>query len=429
MKRSFALLMAVVTVACADATAPAPALDARYSSDPAERATGRMFHDYVAMGTSIAAGFISGGISGETQLQAYPVLLARAAGARFVVPLLAEPGCPAPWIAPLTPPAEPAACAGRATPFRPPVVNNVSVPGQTMAEVLTGHGGIQPLPELFLFGRSQVEAMQMARPTFVSVHLGDNDAARAALSGFTSELTPLGDFAAAYQQVVDAVASVHTLHGAALVGVTNPLLAMPLLQPGAFFFVARDAQGLFLGKPVHLNCSPVNALGQPNPLSQGLVSYAIIADPVFPEINCDPNAYPPGDPRRGGYLVDVQEQLIIHERVAQFNAVIAHAAAVNGWAYLDPNPLVLAALAFRSPLGRADQLRKCQDLPLATTPATLQAAVLNTCPVPGPTAAPNLFGAFMSYDGVHPSAAGHVLLASALRLAINARYGTTLGAP
>ena len=79
----------------------------------------------------------------------------------------------------------------------------------------------------------------------------------------------------------------------------------------------------------------------------------------------------------------------------QYNATIAQLAAANGWAYVDPNVIVAAALASRTN-GRADQLRKCQDLPAATSALALQAAVLNTCPVFGPTAAPNFFGLLSS---------------------------------
>jgi hypothetical protein len=227
--------------------------------------------------------------------------------------------------------------------------------------------------------------------------------------------------------VVDAMRSVNRLQGAALIGVTNPVAAMPLLQPGAFFFAARDAQGNFLGKPVNLNCSPVTALGQLNPLARNMVSYAIVPDVNFPEINCDPAAYALGDPRRGAYLLDVQEQQAISIRVAEFNAVIQQAAAANGWAFFDPNVIIAGALAARDANGRANLIRKCQDLATATTPLQIQVAVLNSCPVPGLTGAPNLFGTLISFDGVHPSAAGHALLAAEVSRSIDMRYGTAIG--
>jgi hypothetical protein len=176
---------------------------------------------------------------------------------------------------------------------------------------------------------------------------------------------------------------------------------------------------------VNVNCSPVNAVGQPNPLAANLVSFQILLDANVPEINCDPTAFPVGDPRRGAYLLDPAEQLLIHTRVLQFNATIAQMALANGWAYVDPNVIIAGALASRTN-GRADQLRKCQDLATATTAAAFQAAVLNTCPVSGPTAAPNFFGAIASFDGVHPSALGQRALANLISAAVNAKYGTAL---
>jgi hypothetical protein len=275
--------------------------------------------------------------------------------------------------------------------------------------------------------------MLAAKPTFVTAELGDNDVFEAALAGTVgpislngdSLLTRLASFQSSYSQVVAALSSVNQLRGAALIGVLDPLFGSPVLQPGAYFFLARDASGRFLGKPVNLNCSPLNAVGQPNPLAANFVSFQILLDANVPEINCDPTAFPIGDPRRGAYLLDPAEQALIHTRVLQYNTTIAQLALANGWAYVDPNVIIAGALASRTN-GRADQLRKCQDFATATTAAAFQAAVLNTCPVTGPTAAPNFFGALASFDGVHPSALGQRALANLISAGINAKYGTSL---
>jgi hypothetical protein len=395
----------------------------------------RLFDRYVSMGNSLTAGFMSNGINATTQMQAYPVLLAQRFGIPFNVPLLALPGCPAPFTAPLTPAVGTPPCAGRANGFLPPNVHNVAVPGVRLAEALTFPTGQTGLLQTLLLGpNTQVQAMQLAQPSFVSVLLGDNDVLQATLRGHTGApfpgapdlLTPLAAFQTSYAQLAAALNAVPTLSGAVLIGVFDPIFSAPIVQPGAFVFLARDpATGQFRGKLVNNNCSPVNALGQPNPLAANLIAGQIVVDPAFPEINCDPAAYPVGDPRRGVYVLDPAEQLAIHTRVVQFNAVIAATAAANGWAFVDPNPIVAAILATRIN-GRTDLLRKCQDLATATTPAQFQAAVLNTCPVTGPTAAPNFFGSYISFDGVHPSALGHVAIANTVAAAINAKYGTAL---
>jgi hypothetical protein len=419
---------------CADRslpTIPAPGASASFAKEPGEPETKKLFKEYVAMGSSIAAGFMSGGINDSTQLLAYPAILAaRGDAKKFDIPLLAKPGCPPPWLAPITPSAP--SCAGRANDVLPPDANNVAVPGIRVAEALTGPANPGSIYNLLLGGSSEVAAMLAAKPTFVTAELGDNDVFEAALAGTVGPVVPNGDslltrvasFQSSYAQIAAALASVNQLRGALLVGVIDPLLGSPIVQPGAYFFLARDGSGRFLGKPVNANCSPMSLVG-PNPLAANLVSGQIVFDPNLPEINCDPNAFPPGDPRRGAYLIDPAEQLLIHTRVQQYNSTIAQVAGANGWAYVDPNLIVAAALASRTN-GRADQLRKCQDLLSATTPLALQAALLNTCPVTGITAAPNFFGALISFDGVHPSTLGQQAIANLIAAAINAKYGTAL---
>jgi hypothetical protein len=421
--------------ACSDRSAPTvPILSAAtsFAKQEGEPETKKLFKEYVALGSSIAAGFMSGGINDSTQLLAYPnILAARGDAKKFDIPLLAKPGCPAPWIAPLTPSAP--SCAGRANDVLPPDANNVAVPGIRIAEALVAPANPADIYNLLLGGSSEVQAMLAAKPTFVTAQLGDNDVFEAALAGTVGPVVPNGDslvtrlanFQSSYGQIAGAIASVNQLRGAALVGVIDPIFGSPILQPGAYFFLSRDAAGRFLGKPVNVNCSPVSALGQPNPLATNIVSFEILLDANISEINCDPAALPLGDPRRGAYLLDAGEQLLIHTRVAQYNATVAQLATANDWAYVDPNVIIAAALASRTN-GRADQLRKCQDLPFATTAAALQLAVLNTCPVTGPTAAPNFFGALISFDGVHPSALGQQALANLIAAAINAKYGTAL---
>ncbi|HYJ80955.1 MAG TPA: SGNH/GDSL hydrolase family protein [Longimicrobiaceae bacterium] len=396
---------------------------------------GALFARYVSLGNSITAGFQSGGIADSLQLRAYPVLLAARAGATFNAPTLAGPGCPRPFTAPLTP----AAAAPPGSPcFRtttPLYVSNLAVPGMRIRDLFAiPANAFAPLYTLITGGRSQAQAMIDAQPSFVSVWIGNNDALSAAIggnlgpaaAGLDSLLTPLAAFQASVAQMVTDIRA-SGAQGAAIIGVVNPALGAPILQPGAYFFLARDpATGRFNGKLVNNNCSPVTALGQPNPLAANLVSFQIVADANFPEINCDPAAYPVGDPRRGVHLLDTAEQVFVATRIAAYNAALQAAAAANNWAYLDPNVILATLRAEKDVAGRYQRLRKCQDLATATTAAQFQAAVLLSCPVTGPTAAPGFFGSLISFDGVHPSSEAHRVFTGVLAAAINARYGTTL---
>jgi hypothetical protein len=401
-----------------------------------------LFQRYVSLGNSITAGYQSGGINDSTQVRAFPVLLAQRAGAQFFSPLVARPGCPRPFAGPLGATGRIGTADSCVRINNPQFISNLAVPGERLRDLLVfPSGDVARLHTLLLGPRTQVRAMIETRPSFVSVWIGNNDALEAAVGGILgprsagadSSLTPLATFTTQLNALADSIRFVSP-KGVMLVGVVNAVAAAPIIQPGAYFFLARDAAtGLFNGKSVNANCSPVNNLGQPNPLAANMVSFQIVTDTNFPEINCDPAAYPVGDPRRGAYLLDTSEQALVTARVNAFNAAIEQVATANNWVYVNPNAVLQPFLANNTgqgatPVvaGRYQYLRKCQALSGATTAAQFQAAVLNSCPVTGPTAAPNFFGALMSFDGVHPSTAAHVILANSFAAAINAKYGTTL---
>lgn len=404
-------------------------------------AGGELFQRYVSLGNSITAGFQSAGINDTLQLRAYPVLLAERAGGQFYAPLIERPGCPRPFAAPLGATGRIGTADTCVRVNNPPFVSNLAVPGERLRDLLVfPSGSLGQLHTLIVGPRTQVRAMIESQPTFVSVWIGNNDALEASLGGILgpraagadSTLTPLATFQAQLNALVDSI-KVAGPQGAMLVGVVNAVTAAPLIQPGAYFFLARDpATGRFngtTGKLVNANCSPVNALGQPNPLAANMVSFQILNDANFTEINCDPAAFPVGDPRRGAYLLDTSEQAIVSARVNAYNAAIQQVATANNWLYVDPNTIFATFLAQRTgtpPNARYQAVRKCQDLPAATTAAQFQAAVLNSCPVSGATGAPNFFGSLISFDGVHPSTAAHVILANSFAAAINAKYGTSL---
>ncbi len=402
---------------------------------PRTPANGAIFARYVALGNTITARYQSGGIVDTLQQRSYAVLLAERAGiTNFGIPLIAQPGCGplVPFTAPLTPSAPTATCARSAAGAQVNRVQNVAVPGARLLDLLRVPGGQLGQVNTVLVGpRSQVRAMKEAQPTFVSVWVGNNDVLEATVSGLLgptptradSSLTPLATFRTQLNQLVDSIKATAP-QGAMLVGVVNAMTGAPIIQPGAYFFLSRDAQGRFQGKPVNDNCSPVNALGQPNPLSRNFVSFQIVSSAV-PQIDCS------GTLAGGAFVLDAAEQVIVANRVRDFNDAISAAATANNWLYVNPNPILEGFLTQRDAQGRAQRIRKCQGLATATTAAQFQTAVLTTCPVPttGSTAAfaaPNFFGSLISFDGVHPSTEAHRILAGRFAALINTKYGTTL---
>ncbi len=367
-------------------------------------ATNDMFVRYVAIGNSITAGFQSGGINDSTQLQAYPVFLAGAfglsLGSEFNVPLLSAPGCPPPIVNIFTlervggaaaPP-----CALRKAPV-PTFLNNVAVPGAAVIDVLNNldpASGANALTTFFLGGRTQLEAAAAVDPTFATVWIGNNDVLGAALSGNVGLVTPTDVFATRYDAMVDALAAL-PLQGAVLIGVGN-VTSIPHLSPGAAYWQASMAPGWPPTFAVSNNCAPAafGGVGETTlvPFGYGFgVLFAAAAGGAAVTLDCVNDAP----------VLTGAELLTIGGAVASYNQTIAAAAADNGWAYLDPNPVL-------------DSLRQAGQIPLF--PNVPPSSLSVTAP----------FGTFFSRDGFHPSAATHQLVADHVIDAINAEYGLTL---
>lgn len=386
---------------------------------------GTLFHRYVALGNSITAGFRSGGINRELQAEAYPVLLAAKADAPFGVPEIAMPGCPPPYVGPLTTVRIDTISCSLRTFDAPDPVQNLAVPGANTADASDPVGTGTILNTLLLGGRTQIGAMQDAEPTLVSVWLGNNDALGAALAGDTLALTPTDAFETEYDEVVSAVAATDA-QDAILMSVAN-VMAVPALQPGAYFYAV---QGTVVTPTDTIevqtadNCAPFDPLGNPNPLSARLVSFVGVATALAVSdtvsIDCDTGVAVPDDP--ADYLVDETEQATIAGRIAAFNAYIQQQADANGWDYLDVNASLLAPA-----LADPSRVRKCQDLATATDSASFAAAVQTSCPVDlDPSTPETFFGSFMSSDGVHPSAAAQAVIADTLAGRLNAAHGLSL---
>ncbi len=396
------LLLAVALTACVDD-------DVANIVDPADPPA--LLAQYVALGNSITAGFQSGGMHQEMQMEAYPVLLAEKAGAEFTIPAIRYPGCPVPLAAPLSSEliAEvPGGCAGRVLPA-PSVINNLAVPGAAVADLsnplYTGGG----LATLLLGGQTQLSRLASMEPTLVSAWIGNNDALGAALSGDPSRLTDLATFQAEFDEIASTIKASGT-QDAILIGVANAMFMAPALQPGAYFWAIGQPPSPYAGLlQVDNNCAPGTEGGSRLVSFLGL-SAQLSANPAGPVIiNCHESA---------PFVLNAAEMQAIGMRVAQYNAYIEAQADANGWIYLDPTTAFFLPAA-----ANPDLVRKCQGLATATTPQEFSVAVQTTCPGPG---APNFFGSYFSFDGVHPSGEAHEAIANALATVLNQKHGLSL---
>jgi GDSL-like Lipase/Acylhydrolase len=380
---------------------------------------GAMFQRYVAMGNSITAGFQSGGINDSTQRRSYAVLVAAAMrGDRFYYPSLVNPGCPPPYTNVFTQTRLSAIPCSLRDPAIPPYLSNVAVPGAEALDLLQNGPGAgtnsNALTQLFLGGRTQVQAMVDARPTFVSVWIGNNDvlgaATNSANAGDSTLITPPATVQTEFTNIADAVAG--TGASAILIGVAN-VTAAPFFSLGATYWAIKN--GLVPGAAfpstftVSNNCAPI-ATGIPGARGDSVLVPFPYGGALLTA------ASPPFNQPRNLDCADTVAAIVVPAElrklvgtVLAYNAADSTVAAQHGWAWLNPNPVL-------------DSLRA---IPTQVAPFP---AFTNAQGQPNPCSA-NPFGLAFTCDGVHPSSATHLIIARHVVQAINAKYNSAIPTP
>src|SRR5688572_4024530 len=393
------LVSAVLAVAaCADPTAPS-FVPPRFSIQATPQ---ELFARYVAMGTSNSMGVQAAGISASGQRMAWPAQLASRVGVPFSMPLIQDPGCSPPLLAPLA--ANMVLVAGFAAfgedlvsavmnvcmPLREGTTlptNNVAISGakardafHTTPEHEAAHNpqAGEMYGRVLPPGHTQVTAMLAQQPTFVSVELAANEVLPAS-TGRVSAMTPFADWVRDYDQIIAAVQS--TGAGAVLVGLPNNAANFPSIRRAREFF-NEWPDLLAMGISMSLNCYFSS-------------NYVFIPGYVLKLISRSPTTATCADvPGVVDYVLTSGDIAAINARMAQMNAHIEAKANDNGYAFFK-----LAAL---------------YDLPKINF--NLYDVFFSKTP----------FGANMSLDGVHPSAQGQTILANTAVQAINARYGLAI---
>jgi len=374
-------------------------------------ATGDIFKSYVALGNSITAGFQSNGINDSTQRQSYARLLAIQMGTQYHYASLAMPGCTPPIANTQTGALVGTGSTGKTCALRvgssvTDILNNVAVPGARVLDPISASTvASNALTTFILGGKSQVARALDASPTFATIWIGNNDVLGAALSGILVPQPALGQagiistqaqFQASYdtmiQQLTDGAPGIKGV----LIGVLQ-VAALPSFSAGALIAASPAVQAginAATGKVVtiHPNCTGSAALiDVPQLLLQirsGNQPPIIACDKATPGLS-----FPVGDL----FVLDVAEQATLSATISGYNAYIAQKAASAGFAYYEPNTLLLAK-------------RANGEIP----------------PFPNLASATLTFGNLFSLDGVHPAAAAHQLFANELIGVINAKYGTSL---
>ncbi|HET9295030.1 MAG TPA: hypothetical protein VFO06_12110 [Gemmatimonadales bacterium] len=372
---------------------------------------------YVSMGNSITAGFQSAGINDSTQHESYAVLFATAANAPFFIPSLQGRGCPPPFTNNVTQTrvggGTSSTCDLRQDEVLP-YVSNVAVPGATSFSPLDNlipQANSNALTTFILGGRTQVQAMQDANPTFVSAWIGNNDVlgslTNSSNPGDPALVTPQVVFESNYGQMLDAIEA--TGASAALIGVAD-VSVIPYTSRGATYWCLKTGLCGVPAAPfppnfsVDISCAPSAAV----PTSSG--ELILVPWPVgVPKIAAAAQGAPAGIPQTTlncatDPVVDPTELAGLQSAVAGFNSYIAAQAAARGMAYVDINSALLALVG-------TGAIPPFPDLSAALAGGSVG------------------FGPYFSLDGVHPSALAHQLVADSLASAVNQTFATSIPLP
>ena len=391
MKQALALLSAsLALVACADPIAP-PVAPPRLSVQATPQ---DLFAKYVALGTSNSMGVVAAGINAAGQRAAWPAQLAsRVGGISFTLPLIQDPGCSPPLVAPLA--ANLVLIAGFAAfgqdlvsavmnvcmPLRAGITlptNNVAISGAKARDALHSTPGSELYRRVLPPGHTQVTAMLAQNPTFVSVELAANEVLPAS-TGRISAMTPFADWVRDYDQIIAAVRS--TGAAGVLVGLPNNAANFPSIRRAREFF-NEWPDLLALGIRVSFSCYFSS-------------NYVFVPGYVLTLLSRSPTTATCAEvPGAVDYVLTSSDITAINARMAQMNAHMQAKATEGGYAFF-----TLAAL---------------YDLPKINF--NLVDVLFSNAP----------FGPNISLDGVHPSAQGQSILATAAVQAINARYGAVI---
>ena len=391
------------------------------------------FNNFVVMGTGLSMGVQSGGVVYESQMQAWPALLAHAVtpGFRFVIsdtvvnevvpftiPLIRTPGCQPPLVAPLqfavdlsgsSTSAVDSTCAGPVGSTAPPM-SDLALQGasawaalnltprtvvNSLAPYSSGDRARYPL----VLGptQSQVTAMRIEGPTFVSVELGLSEVLGAATSGLVVAATsytqgapytyvPASVFAPVFAAVADSV----RLTGARVVLLSVPsVTGLYALRPASELWNDRAELATF-GINVTADCGT-----SANYVFTGSLVPALAAQ--FAATGTAQNLSCTDVPGTADAILTPGDITTLDAAVTQMNTQIQQVAQQNGWAFANLTGVYPPPLSARVPYAASDQL---------------------TCVYP--------YGAYVSLDGIYPSSQGQAAIAAAVVSAIDAKYGFTI---
>lgn len=364
----------------------------------AQSTGGADFSRYVAIGDSLGAGFVSGGLVADVQRHSYPSLIYQQVNGSltgFELPTVSAPGIPSVMqLSSLVPVVvRPAAGLGAPTNLTlPRPYSNLSVPGATADDVLntvTDGGGLH---DLILRGQgTQVQQALVQQPTFVTFWVS-NDALGAAVAGVVIEgvtLTPRAVFENRFRAITGAVAAAGAQMALATITDVTTIPFVTTIPP-----VVVDPA---TNQPVLIGGNLVPLIGPGGPLVPGRDFVLLSATAELARGDGIPAALGgSGRPLTDFAVLSGDEVAAISARVAEFNQVIRAVATETGSALVDINATFSEVVAEGLEVGGVE----------FTTDY--------------------LSGGIFSLDGVHPTPLGYAVTANIWIEAVNETFGADI---
>ncbi|MGV3503816.1 MAG: SGNH/GDSL hydrolase family protein [Adhaeribacter sp.] len=391
---------------------------------------------YVAVGNSLTAGYMDGGVYREGQLTSYPNILAgqfrKAGGGEFVQPLFSEEQANgsgyltltgftptgSPQLTPVTTKLavrqEPPLPGGpKLTKFVEPTVQNLAVPGiSVLASASTQYGAINPYYERLLQpaevgAKSYLQFISGRNHTFFSCWLGNIDVLNFAVNGGENptnnpfnNITDQNTFAAVYGQAINILSANNTK---GIVATIPDVTAIPYFTTVSVAAVRAAAKAANPNADVYIKTgpAPTDVRVATNEDFILLTTQAAIGrvDAVAPGVNI-PHGFHPLNPLDDKEVLDKGEVEQVKAATANFNIVIKNTAAAKNLALFDAHAFF-------------NQIQPVNGQPSLTLNGVSYSPAFIT-------------GNLFSLDGVHPTPRGYAIVANEMIKAINLKYNTSL---
>jgi len=398
------------------------------------------FSKYIAVGNSLTAGYMDGGVYREGQLNSYPNILAgqfrQVGGGDFVQPLFSEEqangsgylrlsGFTATGSPVLTPVTDklgvrqesPLPGGPRLTKFTDANLQNLAVPNMSvLASAVPQYGALNPYYERLLEPaevgtKPYLQFMGGRNHTFFSYWLGNIDVLTYATNGGVADLvnnpfsglTDANTFRFIYTNTINLLTA-NSVEG--VVGTIPNVTAIPFFTTVTVPTVRVAAKGINPALDVYIKTGPNTGdvrLAQNEDLIL-LTTQAVIGRLDNVGGNQIPHGFHPANPLTDREVLDKDEVAEVQAHTVTLNNIIREIATAKGLAIFD-------AYAFFNQV----------------QPTMVNGQLVPSLNINGIAYSPAFItGNLFSLDGVHPTPRGYAIVANEMIKAINNQYGSSI---